>query len=63
MDWLAVDWGTTNRRVFRIEAGRRVATERDGRGTGGAGVGMTLALVGEQARPFAAALACDRSGN
>ena len=32
MAFLAVDWGTTNRRVFRIEAGRVVATERDGKG-------------------------------
>lgn len=30
--FLAVDWGTTNRRVFRIEGGQVVATERDGRG-------------------------------
>ena len=36
MDWLAVDWGTTNRRVFRIEAGRVVATERHCDGAGGA---------------------------
>jgi 2-dehydro-3-deoxygalactonokinase len=32
MDFLAVDWGTTNRRVFRIESGEVVATERDDRG-------------------------------
>ncbi|WP_242187719.1 2-dehydro-3-deoxygalactonokinase [Sphingomonas sp. CARO-RG-8B-R24-01] len=30
--FLAVDWGTTNRRVYRIEAGRVVATDRDARG-------------------------------
>lgn len=30
--FLAVDWGTTNRRVFVIENGRVVGTERDGRG-------------------------------
>lgn len=30
--FLAVDWGTTNRRVFRIEDGLVVATERDARG-------------------------------
>lgn len=30
--FLAVDWGTTNRRVFRIEDGAVVATERDDRG-------------------------------
>ena len=30
--FLAVDWGTTNRRVFRIENGAVVATERDARG-------------------------------
>lgn len=30
--FLAVDWGTTNRRVYRIEDGNVVATERDGRG-------------------------------
>lgn len=30
--FIAVDWGTTNRRAFRIEAGIAVATERDARG-------------------------------
>jgi 2-dehydro-3-deoxygalactonokinase len=30
--FLAVDWGTTNRRVFVIEEGRVARTERDGRG-------------------------------
>lgn len=30
--FLAVDWGTTNRRVFLIEAGRVSRTERDDRG-------------------------------
>lgn len=30
--FLAVDWGTTNRRVFRIEAGAVAETERDDRG-------------------------------
>lgn len=30
--FLAVDWGTTNRRVYRIENGRVTRTERDGRG-------------------------------
>ena len=30
--FLAVDWGTTNRRVYRIEAGQVVASERDARG-------------------------------
>lgn len=30
--FLAVDWGTTNRRVFRIEDGEVVRTERDDRG-------------------------------
>ncbi|MET0308308.1 MAG: 2-dehydro-3-deoxygalactonokinase [Sphingomonas sp.] len=30
--FLAVDWGTTNRRVFVIEDGRVAHTERDGRG-------------------------------
>ncbi len=30
--FLAVDWGTTNRRVFRIENGAVAATERDARG-------------------------------
>ncbi|MEH3099920.1 2-dehydro-3-deoxygalactonokinase [Sphingomonas adhaesiva] len=32
MRFLAVDWGTTNRRVFAIDDGRVVATERDDRG-------------------------------
>ena len=32
MDFLAVDWGTTNRRVFRIESGTVVATERNDKG-------------------------------
>lgn len=31
-DFLAVDWGTTNRRVFVIEQGRVTRTERDGKG-------------------------------
>lgn len=31
-DFIAVDWGTTNRRVFLIEDGVVVATERDDRG-------------------------------
>ncbi|WP_439569588.1 2-dehydro-3-deoxygalactonokinase [Sphingopyxis sp.] len=30
--FLAVDWGTTNRRVFRIDAGAVAETERDDRG-------------------------------
>jgi 2-dehydro-3-deoxygalactonokinase len=30
--FIAVDWGTTNRRAFRIEGGTVVATERDDRG-------------------------------
>lgn len=30
--FLAVDWGTTNRRAFRIERGRVVATEQDAHG-------------------------------
>jgi 2-dehydro-3-deoxygalactonokinase len=30
--FLAIDWGTTNRRIFRIEAGKVTARERDGRG-------------------------------
>jgi len=30
--FLAVDWGTTNRRIYRIEDGRAVNTERDDRG-------------------------------
>ncbi|MDH7971943.1 2-dehydro-3-deoxygalactonokinase [Sphingomonas sp. AR_OL41] len=30
--FIAVDWGTTNRRVFRIENGTVVATSRDGQG-------------------------------
>lgn len=30
--FLAVDWGTTNRRVYRIEHGQVVATDRDARG-------------------------------
>lgn len=29
---LAIDWGTTNRRVFRVEGGAVVATERDDHG-------------------------------
>jgi 2-dehydro-3-deoxygalactonokinase len=31
-NFLAVDWGTTNRRVYRIEGGTVAASERDGRG-------------------------------
>lgn len=31
-DFIAVDWGTTNRRIFVIEKGGVVRTERDGRG-------------------------------
>ena len=30
--FLAVDWGTTNRRVFRVEDGAVTASERDGKG-------------------------------
>jgi 2-dehydro-3-deoxygalactonokinase len=30
--FIAVDWGTTNRRVYRIEDGKVAATERDDRG-------------------------------
>ena len=30
--FLAVDWGTTNRRIFKIEGGAVIATERDARG-------------------------------
>lgn len=30
--FLAIDWGTTNRRVFAVEAGTVIATERDDRG-------------------------------
>lgn len=30
--FLAIDWGTTNRRIYRIEDGRVVSTERDGVG-------------------------------
>lgn len=30
--FLAIDWGTTNRRVYRIAAGQVVATDRDDRG-------------------------------
>jgi 2-dehydro-3-deoxygalactonokinase len=30
--FLAVDWGTTNRRIYRIEDGRAVGAERDDRG-------------------------------
>ena len=30
--FIAVDWGTTNRRAYRIENGRAAQTERDGRG-------------------------------
>jgi 2-dehydro-3-deoxygalactonokinase len=32
MTFLAVDWGTTNRRVFRIDDGAVVASERDNKG-------------------------------
>lgn len=31
-DFLAVDWGTTNRRDFVIDQGRVVRTQRDGQG-------------------------------
>ena len=30
--FIAVDWGTTNRRTYRIENGRATHIERDGRG-------------------------------
>ena len=30
--FIAVDWGTTSRRIFRIEGGHAVASERDARG-------------------------------
>ena len=37
--FIAVDWGTTNRRVFRIEDGIVVATERDDRGAASVAAG------------------------
>ncbi|WP_328799506.1 2-dehydro-3-deoxygalactonokinase [Sandaracinobacteroides hominis] len=32
--FLAIDWGTSNRRVWRLEGGDITATERDGKGAG-----------------------------
>lgn len=32
--FIAVDWGTTSRRIYRIEGGRAVGSERDDRGAG-----------------------------
>lgn len=43
-DFLAVDWGTTNRRVFVIEQGRVVRTQR-----GGQGVAAVADFAGEAA--------------
>ncbi len=35
--FIAVDWGTSNRRAFRIDDGQPVAVERDGRGAASVG--------------------------
>ncbi|MES3082972.1 2-dehydro-3-deoxygalactonokinase [Sphingomonas faeni] len=38
--FIAVDWGTTNRRAFRIEDGKVAATERDDRGAANVASGV-----------------------
>jgi len=49
--FLAVDWGTTNRRVYKIEAGAVVATEGDARGvTAIAKDGFATEVAGIRAR-------------
>ncbi|AXB79820.1 2-dehydro-3-deoxygalactonokinase [Novosphingobium sp. P6W] len=45
--FIAVDWGTTNRRAYRIENGEVVATERDDQGILAVPAGGFPALVGE----------------
>ena len=44
-DFIAVDWGTTNRRAFRIEDGSVVASERDDRGAANVAAGEYAADV------------------
>lgn len=49
--FLGIDWGTSNRRVFRIEAGVVTAEERDGRGAAGLSPGdYPKELAGIRAR-------------
>ncbi|RZM31080.1 MAG: 2-oxo-3-deoxygalactonate kinase, partial [Sphingomonas sp.] len=43
--FIAVDWGTTNRRAFRIENGTVAATERDDRGAANVAAGEYEAEV------------------
>lgn len=45
--FIAVDWGTTNRRVYRIEGGEVVAIERDDKGVLAVGEGGYPALVAQ----------------
>lgn len=45
--FIAVDWGTTNRRAYRIEAGQVVATEQDALGILSVPAGGYAALVTE----------------
>ncbi|WP_404478259.1 2-dehydro-3-deoxygalactonokinase [Novosphingobium sp. BL-52-GroH] len=45
--FIAVDWGTTNRRAYRIENGEVVATERDDRGILSVPAGDFPSLVAE----------------
>lgn len=44
-NFIAVDWGTTNRRAFRIEDGHVAATERDDRGAANVAAGDYAAEV------------------
>ena len=48
--FLAIDWGTTNRRVYRIEKGAVTATTRDDRGVKAmAGAGYEAAIADDRA--------------
>jgi 2-keto-3-deoxy-galactonokinase len=54
--FLAVDWGTTNRRAYLIEDGRAVRSERDDRGVTAVERGESGALKWRRsARPSATA--------
>ena len=53
-DYLAIDWGTTNRRIHRMAAsGKALAAERDDRGAIGVGRGISCLpdVEGDRSRP------------
>lgn len=46
-EFIAVDWGTTNRRTYRIRHGEVIATEQDGLGVSAVAPGTFASLVDE----------------